>query len=648
MRQNLILSLLIFLVFNTPGSILQISLALNRSDSNKLSTILNTEVFFNSPLPLYISQFLIVTLLAMLVFVISQAYFAIKFAKTVHKHIPNELLAKTLWILIANCTLLILNAAYFQHSSHLTNLFRIWPEHHLNIAMCWLIIILPIPYYLWTTRNSRFTQFIFSILAFLTLSFFLSSEDSDIENIEKNVSKYQDKPNIVLIGIDSLRSDLFQSHMPFLTEQLKQSIVFEHALTPLGRTFPAWNTILTGLHPVNHGARINLIGNNHLAESEQYLPSTLKHNGYRTIFAIDETRFANIGEHQGFQQIIAPRVGASDFLISSIADQPLLNLISLSPLSRWLLPEIYANRGAAKTYRPNAFNNIIKRELPHADKPTLLAIHFCLAHWPYYFSTKDQPDYSYPEPYYPTNLKAVDKQLASLFETLNNKGYLNNSRIVFLSDHGEAWAHESPSFANNVDTADIYHLKEYGHGSSLTSNSNYVLMAFKDFSKQVNLGHNIYKTVSLADITPTIISELNITSPHSYDGLDLSRKNLPQNRILPIETGTILQVDETNKLNIDNIVKEFLDRYKLNSNGLLTIQDAKIKAGLNAKEYGLRNQTEILQVFKDRHFKLFNKENSTFESILNFKELIERHPRWAKAWCHYYKNDQQECTQYSK
>ncbi|NVK43929.1 MAG: sulfatase-like hydrolase/transferase [Oceanospirillaceae bacterium] len=643
MRMNIIFSAIVFLVFNIPGIVLQISHIMNSSDSNKLSSILATNVFFSSPLPLYLSQFLIVSLLSISLFILSQAYFSVKFSRIVHQHIRSELFAKILWLCISNAALLILNAAYFQHSSHLTSLFRMWPEHHLNILLCWVIILLPILYYFWATRINRLTQFNVGILLVVTVSFYISAEEQHHTNLVNDDSNASLKPNIIIIGVDSLRSDLFQSHMPFLTEQLKQSIIFEHALTPLGRTFPAWNTILSGLYPINHGARINLIGNNHLVNRKQFLPSILNQHGYRTIFAIDETRFANIGEHQGFQQTITPRTGASDFIISSIADQPLLNVLSLVPQSRWLLPEIYANRGAAKTYRPDAFNKIIERDLPPANEPTLFAVHFCLAHWPYYFSTKDQPDFSYPEPYYPTNLTAADKQLESLFKTLENKGYLKNSRIVFLSDHGEAWTHESPSFSNINNEDDIYHLQEYGHGSSLTSNSNHVLVALKDFSKQESLYQNILKTTSLADITPTIISELNIATNQTFDGLSLSNKQLPKDRFIPIETGTILQVDESNKLNIDEIVKEFLDRYELNSNGLLTIQDPKIEAGLKAKGYGLRNQTEILKVFKDSQFKLFNKKYSTFESFVTFDELANKYSNWAEAWCRYYKNERQEC-----
>lgn len=636
MRPSLILSLFIFLIFNGYGVAVQIKDTISKSDSGEIASIFNLGTFFSSPLPIHLAQFITIAIFLSVVFIISQSYFSHVFASRIKRHIHNLLLAKVVWLCIANSVVFILNAAYFQHSNHLTSVFRIWPENHLNIIVCWLILLLPVFYYAWKTIKTKTTQVSLGSILVLCVAFYTTSEPKFSSTEIKT-----DKPNIIVIGIDSLRSDLFQSQMPFLTSQLKQSTLFESTITPLGRTFPAWNTILSGLYPIHHGARINLIGNENLIPNNQYLPSMLKDHGYRSIFAIDETRFANIGQHQGFQQTITPRMGASDFLISNIADFPLINLLSLSPISRWLLPEIYANRGAAKTYRSDAFSNIIERDLPIADQPTFLSVHFCLAHWPYYFSTPLKPSTNYPEPYYPTNLRAVDQQLISLFMALDEKGYLENSRIVFLSDHGEAWTHESPVFTE-TNTQEIYRLKEYGHGSSLTSNSNQVLLAFKNFNPA--LTKNTQKLASLADVTPTILSELNLSTDFNFDGLDLTSSDMPNERFIPVETGTILKVDETNKLNINNIVKDFLNRYQLNETGLLSIKPEKIEDGLKAKGYGLRNRDLILQRGEGNKLNLFNKINSTYTAYENLKSLKDHHPNWGKHWCLYYKSEDPQCN----
>lgn len=634
MRGSIIASLCIYILFNSYGTTLQIIDILKKSNSGELATVFNVSAFINSPLPFYLAQFITVTLLITSTFIVTQGYFSKIFAHNFKTLITNEKLAQFTWLIIANTGLLTLNSAYFLHSNHLTPFFRLWPENHLNIYICWLIILFPAIHYTWKTIQKRTTQAILSCFALL-IFFFAIPDSFDRKTPPVNNSK----PNIIVIGVDSLRSDLLYSHMPFLTSQLQESIIYSTAFTPLGRTFPAWNTILSGLSPINHGARINLIPNTHLITPDRYLPSILKTSGYRSIFAIDETRFANIGIQQGFEQLITPRTGASDFLISSIADIPLINLLSLNPISQWLLPEVYANRGAAKTYRSNAFTEMINRELPVANQPTFLAIHFCLAHWPFIFSTQMTPDHEHPQPYYPINLKAVDNQIKKVFSILEGKGYLQNSRIIFLSDHGEAWTQESASYSNEHDT---FFRKEYGHGSSLTSHSNQVLMGFKNFQNS-QIENNKMKTASLIDVTPTILSELKISKELQFDGVSLTDNNMPNDRIFQIESGTTLSVDESDDININDIIEKFLDRYELTSSGLIVIREERIEEGLKSKIYGIRNTQFILEASNDNSFKLFNQANHSFEEFENFSELKLSQPKWSQAWCDFYKTERKEC-----
>lgn len=629
MLKTSIISAIIFLLFNSYGIAVQISDILKKSNSGEMAGILNSSQFFSSSLPLYLLQFSVVVIALIATFILSNAYFSILFSKYLKNEIKSPIIAKSTWLILSNISLMILNAAYFKHSNHLTEFFRIWPENHLNIYILWFILITPIICFMWSVKTLKLPL----ILIIMVIGYFnYPSNSTEVTNDN------QQKPNIIVIGIDSLRSDLLQSHMPFLTSQLQDSTVFPTTFTPLARTFPAWNTILSGLYPINHGARINLIPNNQLIKSEKYLPSILNKEGYHTTFAIDETRFANIGKHQGFDQTITPRVGASDFIISSIADLPLINLLSLNQISQWLLPELYANRGAAKIYRSNSFSKLLENEITITSKPTFLAVHFCLAHWPFIFSTKMTPTLDHPEPYYPINLRAIDHQIKALFNILEKKGLLQNSRIIFLSDHGEAWAEESISYSSSSE--ETFFRKEYGHGSSITSHSNQVLLAFKGFS---NLKKNTMNTASLADIAPTLLNELNIQHNYPFDGIDLQKEHVPEDRFFPIESGTTLNINETDDIDVDSIVNKFLDRYELNTDGLLSIRKDKIQEGLNAKIYGIRNKKFVLEATNKKGFMLFNQTNHTFQSFKNFEELKSKVPIWANEWCSVYKEEREEC-----
>ncbi len=95
----------------------------------------------------------------------------------------------------------------------------------------------------------------------------------------------ENKPNIVLITLDSARAD----HMDFLggrgglTPQLdavaRQSVVFAQAFAQAPLTVASDATILTGTYPQTHRATELAVP---LAASVPYLPEVLHSHGYRT------------------------------------------------------------------------------------------------------------------------------------------------------------------------------------------------------------------------------------------------------------------------------------------------------------------------------------------------------------------------------
>lgn len=628
----------VFIAFHAYGIHSLFSQLLGKTNTGEFSAILNPTAFFSSPLPFYLLQFLLVLAVTTALFIGINAKFAVRFSSiaVIKSHIPNSKIAIILWSLISTTALFILNSAYFKHSSHLPEFFWMWPPIHLSTYLCWIALLCPIVFWAITSFKQPSTKIVLGLVITL-LAFYEASK----LHIAEPVTQNNEKPNIIIIGIDSLRADLFKSHMPFLTEQLKKSTIFENSYTELGRTFPAWNSILTGQYPSTHKAQLNLLPNDHLLPSDHYLPSMLKATGYKTILAYDETRFANFTEYYGFDQIITPRMGASDFLIGEISDYPLINLLSLSKYARILIPEIYGNRAIYKTYRSESFSQMLNDDIANINQPTFLAVHFCLPHWPYAFSTEIPPERNYPEPYYPVNLRAVDQQLEKLFSALEQKGFLNNSRVVFLSDHGESWKHESKRF-KQASSEERFKLS-YGHGSDLSSETgNRVLIAFQNF-KGENLEGNRMKTASLADIAPTIVNEVKQTNlkSHHFDGMDLNQTALPESRLFPIETGTVLNLDEKNNLNVDSLITTMLDRYRLNNKGYVEIRKDKISTSLQAKQYGIRTKDHLFTKEADE-FVLYQLNNHTAQVFKTISQA-SKETELATSWCHWHGANEQEC-----
>ncbi|HUP42646.1 MAG TPA: sulfatase-like hydrolase/transferase, partial [Thermoanaerobaculia bacterium] len=96
---------------------------------------------------------------------------------------------------------------------------------------------------------------------------------------------------IVLISVDTLRSDRLPMYgygeveTPALDALRRDSILFEHAFSPVPLTLPAHVSMLSGLLPPDHGVRDNM-GYQFEAGDHFWLPSRLRERGYRTGAAV--------------------------------------------------------------------------------------------------------------------------------------------------------------------------------------------------------------------------------------------------------------------------------------------------------------------------------------------------------------------------
>lgn len=250
------------------------------------------------------------------------------------------------------------------------------------------------------------------------------------------------KPNVFIIGVDSLRPDFLgyfgaDQATPFFDQFLNQATVFTEAVTPIARTFPAWASILTGEYPRQNGIRSNLMKINH-TDLSQTLPRLFQQNGYKTIFATDETRFSNINQHFGFDEIIAPPTGIDDFVIGSFNDFPFSNLIVNTAFGHWLFPHSYGNRPVFATYDPSSFIQLLTGSLHQTQQqPLFMTVHFCLPHLPYLYAAIDGTNMT-PYERYQASVIRVDQQVREFVQLLQQSHLLDKAIVVLLSDHGEA------------------------------------------------------------------------------------------------------------------------------------------------------------------------------------------------------------------
>lgn len=344
----------------------------------------------------------------------------------------------------------------------------------------------------------------------------------------------QSKPNIILIGIDSLRPDYlsFFGHnpsTPFMDSFLANATVFAEAITPLARTFPSWTGIFTGQYPRENNIRFNLAQQVNV-NLEYSLGNIFKRQGYETIFATDETRFSNIDKNYGFDHVISPPMGLNDFLIGTFNDFPLSNLVINTPVGKLLFPYSYANRPVFFAYDPNSFIQQLKSVLNKPrTKPLFLTVHFCLPHYPYLWASLPGNDFN-PWERYSASIVRVDQQVKDFYAELKAQHFLDHAIVVLLSDHGEALelpgdrateasafiasTHKQPPhfYPPSLDEETVD--QSGGHGTDVLGLTQYhSLLAFQLLGLGKQNPQVVSGIVSLLDIKPTLLTLMKIRAP---------------------------------------------------------------------------------------------------------------------------------------
>lgn len=390
--------------------------------------------------------------------------------------------------------------------------------------------------------------------------------------------------NVILIGVDSLSAPLWrqeQQRLPTITSLIQKSQFYERAYTPLGRTFPAWVTILTGKTPAEHRALFNLRSMDGVA-SDDLLPMELRQQGYRTVYGIDERRFNNIDTRFGFDRLVGPRTGALDFTIQPFNDTPLTNFLLQTPLGQWLLPLSYINVASVNNYDAQGF---VSRVLAETDgsQPLFLAVHFLSGHFPY--TTRHAP-WRYPgasgfRARHVEALAVADHQVAELLAGLAQSGRLEDALVVILSDHGEALGEAER--IRNKDGREIDSVT-YGHGVDLLSEyQNHIVLGTLRYKhgQPVNAPRTVASPqVSLLDIRPLVMSYVRSGNVERIE---------PGRPCIPVETGLRLASTESYVgLDPQQVAAEGAGFYRLDPNGLMQLRDERLPLLVSEKDVGLR------------------------------------------------------------
>lgn len=278
-------------------------------------------------------------------------------------------------------------------------------------------------------------------------------------------------PNILLVTLDTFRADRLNPRLtPALERLATQGVRFTTARTVAPLTLPAHVSIMTGVRPPRHGARVN--GTVFTAPVDT-LATRLKHAGYRTgavvgAFVLDR-RFGLAAGFDDYDDAIDRDPAATDALA---AERP---------------ASVVLERATAMLARRDA------------TAPWFQWVHFYDAHAPY-APAPEALARAGGDPY-DGEIAALDEAVARLLAAVDARPDAARTVVVVVGDHGESLgAHEEATHGMLVTEAAIrvpFVLRAPGVAAATRTDA-----------------------VSLVDVTPTLLA-LSGQAANGLDGRDL-------------------------------------------------------------------------------------------------------------------------------
>lgn len=289
-------------------------------------------------------------------------------------------------------------------------------------------------------------------------------------------------PNVLVFTLDTTRADSIGVYgnragtTPNIDAFARSAIRFTRASTVTPLTIPAHSSIFTGLLPPRHGVRDN--GDFFLSADANTLAERLKAAGYATMASVGaEVTSHHWGFSQGFDQYFDDMSAADD-----------------KDKGRWRVER----RGDL------VVNDAVGWLEQHGgqDQPFFAWIHLFDAHFPYVA----------PEPYagrypkfpYLAEVAYLDSQIGRVLDLLQQKGWMDNTAIIMVADHGESLGQHGEAF----------------HGVLLYSATTHIPMLVRP-PGGVPGGASIGFPVSLVDVTPTALGLAGLPQPDGLDGMNL-------------------------------------------------------------------------------------------------------------------------------
>jgi len=297
---------------------------------------------------------------------------------------------------------------------------------------------------------------------------------------ERGRGSFKSAANIILISIDTLRSDyvgIYQklagkqigmSYSPNIDAFSETAAVFKNCYSPVSATWQALTSMFLSLYPTQHG----VYGNGEYMKYKYYsIASFLLNLGYRTLSFNSNSYLLNLAGFEERYNFFKRDFALIKFAMEKIRENPInepyfhwyhfLGVHANYTPPKWVMDRIEKED---KRYRIYNLNRVMKGLDQYSDQ-----------------------DIRYIRKLYAGELYRLDIELKKLFDFLKGRGQWDNSLIILTADHGE----------------DLYqHHKNFYHYPSIYNTALKIPLMIKfPYQKERIV---VSELVSLIDIFPTI------------------------------------------------------------------------------------------------------------------------------------------------
>jgi arylsulfatase len=305
--------------------------------------------------------------------------------------------------------------------------------------------------------------------------------ESDFRAHKFHVRKHEKKPNILLLMTDQQRFDTIHAagfefmHTPNMDRIAAQGCLYTHAFTPIPICLPARHNLITGLTPRHHGFPDNV--HTDITRTDlPTLPYILSSHGYDT-HSIGKMHFRPARRHNGFLKMELmeelPKTREEDEYATYLKVVGLGNIQNIHGIRNllYMLPQrslIPEEHHGTKWVADRAVDYLRSNR---GRQPFFLKASWIAPHPPFDLTDRFADlykDADLPEPYYSQTplaaltqenamlgdipnlavlrrmrelyyaaISMVDEQIGRVLDTLEDIGQLDNTLVIFLSDHGE-------------------------------------------------------------------------------------------------------------------------------------------------------------------------------------------------------------------